>query len=63
MGPDQILPTLNWATKNPDFDFNSLLPNLVYSNDEILRYLTILLNQLVVARKNKSEDKDDDESD
>jgi len=30
---------LDWATKNPSFDFNSILPNLRKTNDEILVYL------------------------
>lgn len=30
---------LDWAAKNPDFNFNSTLPNLRKTNDEILIYL------------------------
>jgi len=30
---------LDWSANNPDFDFNSVLPDLIYTNDEIVMYL------------------------
>lgn len=30
---------LDWATKNPEFDYNSILPNLRKTNEEVVVYL------------------------
>lgn len=34
-----IMNSLEWASRNPDFDFSSLLPKLGHSNTDIYRYL------------------------
>ncbi len=41
-----IVESVNWATKNPDYDFLSLLPDLRHTNEEIYNYLCRLENSL-----------------
>jgi hypothetical protein len=35
---NEIIKSVVWATKNPTFDFLSLLPNLQHSNKDIHKY-------------------------
>ena len=37
-----IIESVEWAKRNPDYDFSSLLPNLQHSNEEIYGYLCIM---------------------
>ncbi len=41
-----IVESVNWATKNPDYDFLSLLPDLRHTKEEIYNYLCRLENSL-----------------
>ncbi len=34
-----IVESVDWAIKNPNYDFSSLLPNLQHDNDKIYKYL------------------------
>jgi len=41
-----IIESVNWAVKNPDYDFLSLLPGLKHTNEEIYEYLCKLEGSL-----------------
>jgi hypothetical protein len=47
---DNIIDSLVWATRNPDYDYRSLLPNIRHSNEQILQYFQNLLSQLLSLR-------------
>lgn len=42
-----MVEALAWAKAHPDTDFSSMLPGLLYSNEALYRYLTILHQQLL----------------
>ena len=41
----RIVNALEWAIRNPDFQFASLLPNLKYSNEQIHTFFVEVLKQ------------------
>lgn len=43
---EEIINALKWAVENPEFDFQSLLPNLLQKNESIYQYLCRLNDQL-----------------
>ncbi|OGV47730.1 MAG: hypothetical protein A2X49_01820 [Lentisphaerae bacterium GWF2_52_8] len=42
---ENIKTAIHWGVNNPDYNFNSLLPNIPYNNQEILKYFEILDKQ------------------
>jgi hypothetical protein len=42
----EIIKSVNWAVKNKEYDFASLLPNLNRSNEDIYKYLCKLERSL-----------------
>jgi hypothetical protein len=42
----EIIKSVHWAVQNKEHDFNSLLPNLNFSNEDIYKYLTKLERSL-----------------
>lgn len=39
---DECIVALQWSIKNPDYNYQKLLPNLRFSNKEIAQYLSHL---------------------
>ena len=43
---NEILLSIEWAIKNPKQDFKSMLPDIPFTNGEILDYLKIIHKQI-----------------